>query len=193
VLAVLGLLPVHAGTEQVVSPNRQYSVRVDYADSPEGIRFHSAILIDKRTDRAIQTLTTRDFDKISVQWSPDSVLVAVYCVEMRSGWTDVYRIADSKPQKLEMPELALPTKGDLKNPSYPRFDYRKPTKWNSPDRLVLNCTGKVQPLAMGKPGFQFLPEWIQYDYQVEVQFSRGHGGKVKSMKKISLEHETDKG
>jgi hypothetical protein len=190
-VAPFATLPLHASSELVASPNRQYSVRVEFADDPEApFRYRAASFIDQRTGQVIQTLTMEDlsFDEISVQWSPDSTLVAVYCAHKRDGWTDVYRVRDSKPQKLDMPKFDLPAKEDLKKQSYPRFDYRKPTKWASGDTLRLNCTGKVQLRAIGKPGFQFLPEWVTYSYQVEIQFKRDDRAHVKSIERRSLEY-----
>jgi hypothetical protein len=193
-LAAIGALPAHAATERMDSPNRLYSVHMDFADSPDApIRYRSATLIDQRTGRAIQSLTTGDldFDRISVCWSPDSTLVAVYLEHKRSGWTDVYRIRDAGHQMLEMPEFPLPTKRDLKQPAYSRFDYREPIRWKSPDTLILNCTGKVQLLATNQPGTQFLPEWVNYRYRVEVQFPRDAHGNVKGTRRVSLQHETE--
>jgi hypothetical protein len=167
------LTPTYAATEAVPSPDGNYVIRIERTDSPDaGFPYNGARLVNARTGSVIQTLRPDDdlnYDAISALWSPDGTIVAVYYEHKRTGAADIYRIRNGRAALLELPEYSLPTKADLSQPSFSRFDYRKPARWSDPATLILTCAGKVQ-LKNASGGL--LPEWREYEYDVQLQFGK---------------------
>jgi hypothetical protein len=181
------LLPIaFACAEDVPSPSGAYAIRIERVESPcDAFRYSVARLVNARGGNTIQTLRPDDdagYSAISVVWSPDSTLVAVYYSYKRDGSADVYRIRNGGATLLKTPEYSLPNKTDVNQPFLSRFDYRKPKKWSDSGTLILECSGRVQ-LKNATGGL--LSEWMDYEYEVQLQFGKDGKSIFKQVKLTS--------
>lgn len=168
--------------------------------SPDGrydVRFHTSG--ENRAVRQVQvvdvasgaSLISRDYDAQghgSVVWSNDSKRFAVYVDVRRGGSTEAYEIKRAEIRPLSIPDFDSPVAKDIKLPiSGASFAAHEPMRWEK-DNLVLNDNGKVRVDA--RRGDSDVVEWVNYSYDVIVDFNRKGRGKVKKVRQTSLIVET---